>query len=162
MTWMRNALNSYPVCSTEVNSLSKVISLIEATVIGSRKRDDKLPSTLVGSYNLPKRNRTLSQKNEGGKKFYIKELLLFTEFNHVRLTGTPWDMRMLGFMMVTSWCRRSGWNSNSSGVSFFITSSSRSAATEGTPYHVLGSPLEKINCWLVWNRDSVHLGKWYS
>lgn len=45
-------------------------------------------------------------------------------------------------MMVTSWWRRSGWNSNSSGVNFFITSSSRSAATEGTPYQVLGSPLE--------------------
>ena len=58
------------------------------------------------------------------------------------LTGTPWAMRMLGFMMVTSWCRRSGCDSNSSGVSFFITSSSRSAATEGTPYHVLGSPLK--------------------
>ena len=50
-------------------------------------------------------------------------------------------MRILGFMMVTSWCRRSGWNSNSSGVNFFITSSSCSAATEGTPYQVLGSPL---------------------
>jgi hypothetical protein len=51
-------------------------------------------------------------------------------------------MRMLGFIIVTSWWRRSGWNSNSSGVSFFITSSNCSAATEGTPYHVLGSPLE--------------------
>lgn len=57
------------------------------------------------------------------------------------LTGTPWAIRILGFMMVTSWCRRSGWNSNSSGVNFFITSSSRSAATEGTPYQVFGSPL---------------------
>lgn len=52
-------------------------------------------------------------------------------------------MRMLGFIIVTSWWRRSGWDSNSSGVSFFITSSNRSAATEGTPYHVLGSPLQE-------------------
>lgn len=74
---MPNALNAYPVCSTEVNSLSKVISLIEATVIGSRKRDDKLPSTLVGSYNLPKRNRTLSQKNEGGKNLHKRIIIVY-------------------------------------------------------------------------------------
>lgn len=51
-------------------------------------------------------------------------------------------MRIFGFMMVTSWCRRSGWESNSSGASFFITASSFSAAEAGTPYQVLGSPLE--------------------
>ena len=50
-------------------------------------------------------------------------------------------MSTLGFMMVTSWWRRSGWESNSSGASFFITASSCSAAEAGTPYHVLGSPL---------------------
>lgn len=50
-------------------------------------------------------------------------------------------MRVLGFMRVTSWCRRSGWLSKSSGVSFFITSSKCSAAREGTPYQVFGSPL---------------------
>lgn len=59
------------------------------------------------------------------------------------LTGTPWDMRVLGFMRVTSWWRRSGWLSKSSGVSFFITSSKCSAASEGTPYQVFGSPLSK-------------------
>lgn len=71
----------------------------------------------------------------------------------VTLTGTPWAMRIFGFMMVTSWCRRSGWNSNSSGVSFFITSSSRSAAIEGTPYQVLGSPLEMEDTWGVKGRE---------
>ena len=60
---------------------------------------------------------------------------------HPILTGTPWAMRVLGFMRVTSWCSRSGWLSNSSGVSFFITSSRCSAANDGTPYHVFGSPL---------------------
>lgn len=52
-------------------------------------------------------------------------------------------MSTLGFMMVTSWWRRSGWESNSSGANFFITASSCSAAEAGTPYHVFGSPLEK-------------------
>jgi len=56
-------------------------------------------------------------------------------------TGTPWAIRVLGFMMVTSWCSRSGWDSNSSGASFLITSSSCSAAKPGAPYQVLGSPL---------------------
>ena len=51
-------------------------------------------------------------------------------------------IRVLGFMMVTSWCRRSGCDSNSSGASFFITPSSCVAAEPGAPYQVLGSPLE--------------------
>ncbi len=58
-------------------------------------------------------------------------------------TGTPRVMSILGFMMVTSWWSRSGWNSKSSGVSFFITPSNFSAADDGTPYHVLGSPLKR-------------------
>lgn len=44
--------DTYPVHSAEVDRLSKVEALIEATVVGSRKRDDKLTSTLVCSVNL--------------------------------------------------------------------------------------------------------------
>lgn len=46
----------------------------------------------------------------------------------VLLTGTPCSISTLGFIIVTSWCRRSGWDSNSSGANSFITSSSCSAA----------------------------------
>lgn len=63
-------------------------------------------------------------------------------------TGTLCVIRVLGFMMVTSWCSRSGWDTKSSGASLFITFSSCSAAYPGTPYQVFGSPLEihhKIN-----------------
>ena len=58
-------------------------------------------------------------------------------------TGTSWVIRVLGFMMVTSWWRRSGWEMKSSGASFFITVSSCSAAYPGTPYQVFGSPLKQ-------------------
>lgn len=44
--------DAYPICSAEVDSFSKVVSLIETTVIGSRKSDDKLSRTLIGSYDL--------------------------------------------------------------------------------------------------------------
>lgn len=47
---------TYPVCSAEIDSFSKVIPLIEATVVGSGEGDDKLTSTLVGADNLPDRN----------------------------------------------------------------------------------------------------------
>ena len=57
------------------------------------------------------------------------------------LTGTPASMRRLGFMMVVSWCSRSGACSKSSGADCRITSSNWSAAAPGTPYHVFGSPL---------------------
>lgn len=49
----------------------------------------------------------------------------------------------VGIHEVTSWCRRSGWLSKSSGVSFFITSSKCSAASEGTPYQVWLTPGQK-------------------
>lgn len=58
-------------------------------------------------------------------------------------TGTPCSIRTFGFMMVTSWWRRSGCESKSSGANFFITASSCSAAEAGTPYHVFGSPLKR-------------------
>lgn len=92
-----------------------------------------------------------ANKKQGSKKesFLTSHISAVCMHAYGRLTGTPWDMRILGFMMVTSWCRRSGWNSNSSGVSFFITSSSLSAATEGTPYQVLGSPLGMRDMWEV-------------
>lgn len=60
---------------------------------------------------------------------------------HPVLTGTPASMRRLGFMMVVSWCSRSGACSKSSGADCRITSSNWSAAAPGTPYHVFGSPL---------------------
>ena len=61
---------------------------------------------------------------------------------HPVLTGTPASMRRLGFMMVVSWCSRSGACSKSSGADCRITSSNWSAAAPGTPYHVFGSPLQ--------------------
>ena len=61
------------------------------------------------------------------------------------LTGTPADMSLLGFMMVVSWCSRSGACSNNSGALRFITSSSNSAFELGTPYHVFGSPLAVVH-----------------
>lgn len=44
--------NTYPINSAEVNSLSKIKTLVETTVIGSWKCDHKLPSTLICSINL--------------------------------------------------------------------------------------------------------------
>lgn len=41
-----------PVDGAEVDGLSKIKALIEATVVGSRKRNHKLPSTLVRPVNL--------------------------------------------------------------------------------------------------------------
>lgn len=58
----RKCKESHPVCSAEVNSFSKVISLIEATVVGSGEGDDELSSTLVGTYNLPIKHRAQSKK----------------------------------------------------------------------------------------------------
>lgn len=43
---------TYPICGAEVDCFSKVISLIEATVVGSRKGNYKLTSTLVSAYDL--------------------------------------------------------------------------------------------------------------
>lgn len=57
-------LKTYPVCSAEVYSFSKVISLIEATVVGSGEGDDKFTSTLVGAYNLPMRNTEVNYRFE--------------------------------------------------------------------------------------------------
>lgn len=45
---------SYPVQCTEVDSFSKVETLIEATVVSSWKSDDKLACTLVRAINLIK------------------------------------------------------------------------------------------------------------
>lgn len=55
---MDNYLQSdaYPVHSAEVYCLSKVEALIEATVVGPRKRYDKLTSTLVCPVNLKETN----------------------------------------------------------------------------------------------------------
>ena len=59
------------------------------------------------------------------------------------LTGMPCFMRMEGERMVTRWCIRSGSLSKSSGAWSFIVASRDSAYAGGTPYHVLGSPLER-------------------
>lgn len=63
---MQGVADAYPVCGTEVDGLGKVVSLIEATVVGSRKGDHKLSRTLIGSYDLQKRNGTLSEEVVGG------------------------------------------------------------------------------------------------
>lgn len=81
-------------------------------------------------------NLAEKEKKKAHRSTYIKNA-------RVLLTGTPCSISTLGFIIVTSWCRRSGWDSNSSGANSFITSSSCSAAWEGTPYHVFGSPLPK-------------------
>lgn len=60
------------------------------------------------------------------------------------LTGTPRPVKRLGFIIVTSWCRRSGCVSNNSGATDLIASSKDSASPPGTPYHVLGSPLKNL------------------
>ena len=57
-----------------------------------------------------------------------------------RKTGMPCACRMLGFIVVTMWCSRSGWPLKSSLAESRITVSARSAYSAGTPYHVLGSP----------------------
>lgn len=60
---MTDSVNkTYPVCSAEVNRLSKVISLIEAAVVGSGEGDDELSSALVGTNDLPIRNTELIQR----------------------------------------------------------------------------------------------------
>ena len=46
---------TYPVSGTEVDSLSKVISLVEASMIGPWEGDHKLASTLIRTYNLHER-----------------------------------------------------------------------------------------------------------
>lgn len=136
--------NTYPVHRAEVDCLRKVKALIEAAVVGSRKRDHKLSGTLVCSVNLNDDKESMLREREQG----IGQINISHRLDRLRVymwvrTGTPWAIRVLGFMMVTSWCSRSGWDSNSSGASFLITASSCSAAKPGAPYQVLGSPLKR-------------------
>lgn len=49
-------IGTYPVGCAEIHSFSKVVSLIEAAVVGSGEGDDKLSSALIGTNNLPTRN----------------------------------------------------------------------------------------------------------
>ena len=67
-----NLSQPYPVCSAEVNSFSKVVSLIEAAVVRSGERDDELSRTLVSTNNLQIRNTHVNQR----------ELSLLTIFNN--------------------------------------------------------------------------------
>lgn len=53
----------------------------------------------------------------------------------------PVSISTLGFIIVTSWCRRSGWDWKSSLAAVFMDASNLSALVPGTPYQVLGSPL---------------------
>ena len=50
---------TYPVRKGKVDSLSKVESLIEASMIGPRKRDDELTSTLISTNNLREEGKIL-------------------------------------------------------------------------------------------------------
>ena len=52
---------TYPVRKSKVDSFSKVESLIEASMVGTRERDDELTSTLVSTNNL-------REKMEGGRR----------------------------------------------------------------------------------------------
>ena len=49
---MQEWIAAYPVCSAEIDSFSKVVPLVEATVVGSGEGDDELPGTLVGAHHL--------------------------------------------------------------------------------------------------------------
>lgn len=80
----RQCKQAYPVCGAEVNSFSKVISLIEATVVGSGEGDDELTSTLVGAHNLPIRNTINQRKLFNKPRFCCGNVCVY-----VRLTGTP-------------------------------------------------------------------------
>ena len=42
----------HPVSSAEVNSLSEVVALVEAAVVGSGEGHHKLPCTLIGPVHL--------------------------------------------------------------------------------------------------------------
>ena len=115
-----------PVGESKVDGLCKVESLVEASVVGARKGHHKLARTLVCTHHLrgtltPSHPHTLTP-----------------------LTGMPCFMRMVGLRMVTRWCSRSGWFWKSSGACSFIVASNSSAYADGTPYHVLGSPLQSV------------------
>ena len=47
--------SSYPIHCTEVDSFSKVETLVESTVVSSGKGDDEFACTLVGAIDLMKR-----------------------------------------------------------------------------------------------------------
>lgn len=75
-TWLvlckeMDELISYPVHCTEVDSFSKVETLVESAVVSSGKSDDKFTCTLVGAIDLVKRKK--GQKNY---KLYISNYIL--------------------------------------------------------------------------------------
>lgn len=53
-----SAMITYPINGAEVHSLRKVKALVKAAVVGSWKGDHELPSTLVSSVNLERRDWT--------------------------------------------------------------------------------------------------------
>lgn len=61
---------THPINSAEVNGLSKIETLIETAVVGSWKRDHKLPSTLISSVNLRR-----------------QKLEIFSDISHERHSG---------------------------------------------------------------------------
>lgn len=74
---------THPVSSTEVYCFSKVIALVETTVVGSREGNDKLSSTLVGSDNLQKHTGGSNENRavQGRHTYMLQTYRL--------LTGTP-------------------------------------------------------------------------
>lgn len=70
---------TYPVCSAEVYSFSKVVSLIEATVVGSGEGDDKLTRTLVSAHHLWDHKQC--GVDYGIKKIYIARFVHQEEAN---------------------------------------------------------------------------------
>lgn len=51
-------LQTYPVCSAKVNSLSKVVALVKPTVVSPGKGYDEFSCTLVCTNNLRKKSKT--------------------------------------------------------------------------------------------------------
>lgn len=71
---------TYPVCSAEVYSFSKVVSLIEAAVVGSGEGDDKLTRTLVSAHHLWDQTNNVGSIM-GLKKIYIARFVHQEEAN---------------------------------------------------------------------------------
>jgi len=63
---------TYPVCWTDVDSLSKVEALIKAGVIGAWKCDDELTRTLIRSVNLLQVTRSRDRPHNAQSEQPIK------------------------------------------------------------------------------------------
>lgn len=54
-----NCVKTYPICRTEVDGFSEIITLVKSCMIRPWKCDDKLTSELVGPYNLQQTTSTI-------------------------------------------------------------------------------------------------------